>query len=361
LEGQKWKDLLLTQLDQVLANVPAAPEPANGRVAALEARIAELEQKLADAQTNGQLAALQARIAELEQQLEAAKAVPGHAGAAIPQPAIKVIMGELAQHATERYPRRERSQINSIVLHHSAVPASVGADRIAKYQVEKQGWPGVGFHYFVYDDGRIEQTQPLEVISKHAGSANDASIGICLAGNFTDQPPTEAQLLATSQLAAWLLQELDLPIEAVHPHKDYVITACPGDQWDSGAKWGEQFRRQVQDALAGAGPVVTTPAGKPLGHYLLFWQTPDDWAEEDFLGAQSYIGRFRVSVGFSLDDAMQAEYVTIVGGPLGVSPEAEALLRVAGCKVERLAGDSFEETKALLDQMAEQGRRFLTF
>jgi hypothetical protein len=107
--------------------------------------------------------------------------------------------------------------------------------------------------------------------------------------------------------------------------------------------------------------VVTTPAGKPLGHYLLFWQTPDDWAEEDFLGAQSYIGRFRVSVGFSLDDAMQAEYVTIVGGPLGVSPEAEALLRVAGCKVERLAGDSFEETKALLDQMAEQGRRFLTF
>jgi hypothetical protein len=237
----------------------------------------------------------------------------------------------------------------------------VGAARIAKYQVEMKGWPGVGFHYFVYDDGRIQQTQPLAAITHHAGDANPTSIGICLAGNFTDQAPTEAQMLSTSQLAAWLLQELDLPIEAIHPHKDYSATACPGDQWDTDAKWGEQLQRQLQDALAGAGPVTTTPTGKPLGHYLLFWQTPDDWARQDLLSAQRYIGRFRVTIGFSLHDAMQAQYVTIVGGPLGVSSEAEALLRAAGCKVERVAEDTLEETKALLDQMAEEGKRFLTF
>ena len=107
--------------------------------------------------------------------------------------------------------------------------------------------------------------------------------------------------------------------------------------------------------------MTTTPSEKPLGHYLLFWQTPDDWAQQDLLGAQKYIGRFRVTIGFSLDDALQAQYVTIVGGPLGVSSEAEALLRAAGCKVERVAGDTFEATKALLDQMAEEGKRFLTF
>ncbi len=97
-----------------------------------------------------------------------------------------------------------------------------------------------------------------------------------------------------------------------------------------------------------------------MGHYVLLWQTPDDWAKEDYLGAQNYIGRFRVTVGFSIDDAMQAQYVSIVGGPLGVSSEAEALLRAAGCKVERVAGDTFEETKELLDKMAEEGERFLT-
>jgi N-acetyl-anhydromuramyl-L-alanine amidase AmpD len=360
LGGQKWKDRLMAQIDQVLASVPAAPAPTDEQVVTLQARIAELEQQLATAQASDQVAALQARIAELEQQLAVAQAATGQGAGVVPQPTIKVVVDQLAKHTTDHYSTRARSQINSIVLHHSAVPASVGADRIAKYQVERQGWPGIGFHYFIYDDGRIEQTQPLEVISFHAGDANPTSIGICLAGNFTDQPPTEVQLLSTSQLTAWVLQELNLPIGAIHPHKDYVITACPGNQWDDGAKWGEQLRRQVQDALAGAGPVVTTPAGKPLGHYILFWQTLDDWAKEDFLGAQNYIGRFRVSVGFSLDDAMQAEYVTIVGGPLGVSSEAEALLRAAGCKVERVAGDTFDETKALLDQMAEEGKRFLT-
>jgi hypothetical protein len=350
----------MAQVDQVLASVPAAPGPANGQLAALQARITELEQQLAAAQANGQLAALQARIAELEQQLADAQAAPGPATGVVPQPTIEVVIDELPIHATDRYPTRERTQIDSIVLHHSGVSASVGAARIARYQVEKKGWPGIGFHYFIYDDGRIAQTQPLEISSKHAGGVNATSVGICLAGNFTDQPPIEAQLLSTSQLTAWLLQELDLPIEAIHPHKDYVVTACPGDQWDSGTEWGGQLRRQVQDALAGAGPVSTTPAGKPMGHYVLLWQTPDDWAEEDYLGVQNYIGRFRVTVGFSIDDAMQAQYVSIVGGPLGVSSEAEALLRAAGCKVERVAGDTFEETKELLDKMAEEGKRFLT-
>jgi hypothetical protein len=334
---------------------------AGTQVMDLRQRVQELEQQLAAPQADGQVAALQARVAELEQQLAAARAAAGQVTGVVARPAITDVTDALAKHPTQRYQTRPVTKVSSIVLHHSAVPASVGAARIAKYQVEKQGWPGVGFHYFVYDDGRIEQTQPLEVIAYHAGDANPTSAGICLAGNFTQQPPAEAQLLATSQLTAWLLQKLNLPIEAIHSHKDYVATACPGDQWDAGAQWGQRLRRQVQDALAGAGPVATTPAGKPLGHYVLFWQTPEDWAKEDFLGAQNYIGRFRVTVGFSVDDAMQAEYVTIVGGALGVPPEAEALLRAAGCKVDRVAGDTFAETKRLLDQMAKEGKRFLSF
>ncbi|UCC89574.1 MAG: N-acetylmuramoyl-L-alanine amidase [Anaerolineales bacterium] len=361
LEGQKWRDLLMAQIDLALSSIPAPLPPLGEQVVALQARITELEQQLAAAQANGQLAALQARITDLEQQLAAALAQGQPGTRVVTQPTIKNVTDQLPKHATDHYATRALSQIKVIVLHHSAVPASVGAERIAKYQVERQGWPGAGFHYFIYDDGRIEQTQPLEIISYHAGDANPVSVGVCLGGNFTDQPPTEAQLLSTSQLTAWLLQELNLPMEAIHPHKDYVITACPGDQWDNGAKWEDVLRQQVQDALAGAGPVVTTPAGKSMGHYVLFWQTQDAYAQEDLLGAQNYIGRFRVTVGFSLDDAMHAEYVTIVGGPLGVSSEAEALLRAAGCRVERIAGDTIAETKALLDQMAADGRRFMNF
>jgi N-acetyl-anhydromuramyl-L-alanine amidase AmpD len=356
LEGQKWKDRLMAKVDEALAQAPLAPSLAEEQVANLQARITDLEQQLAAAsQARDQLAALQARVQELEKQLAAARSTTG----VVLKPAIQVVIDDLVKHPTERYQMRETSKISFIVLHHSAVPASVGSARIAAYQVEKQGWPGIGFHYFVYDDGRIEQTQPLEVIAYHAGDANATSIGICLAGNFTDHPPTQTQLLSTSQLAAWLLQELDLPIEAIHPHKDYVATACPGNQWDSGAKWGEQLYRQVRDALAGAGPVTAAPEQKPLGHYVLFWQTANDWAHEDLLGAQQYIGRFRPTIGFSVDDAMRAQHVTIVGGPLGVSSQTEALLRASGSVVERVAGNTFEETKALLDQMAEKGKRFL--
>jgi len=398
LEGRRWKEQLVAQVDGALAALPAPPAPSDGQIQALQAQIAELEGQLAAAQaaaaaaptegqvatlqarvgeleaqlaaaqaaaaaapTEGQISALQARVGELEAQLAAAQAAAPQAPGALPRPSIEDVIDALPKHPTQRYSTRATSQINSIVLHHSAVPASVGAVRIAQYQVEKKGWPGAGFHYFVSEDGHIQAAQPLEVVAFHAGDANPTSIGICLAGNFTDQPPAESQLMATGQLVAWLLQELNLPMDAIHPHKDYVVTACPGDQWETGARWGEGLRRQVQDALAGAGPVVTTRAGKAMGHYVLFWQTVEDWAQEDFMSARNYIGRFRVTAGFSVDDAMQAEYVTIVGGPLGVSLEAEALLRAAGCKVERVAGDTFEGTQRLLDQMAEEGNRFLTF
>ncbi len=376
LQGQRWKDLLLAQVDQALAAAPVS-----GQVASLQARITDLEKQLATAQSTAnaagvriadlekqlaaaaaagsQVAALQAHIAELEKQLAAAHA--GEAGGVV-QPAIEDISGALPQHPTARYQTRPISAIQSVVLHHSAVPASVGAARIAQYQVDKQGWPGIGFHYFVTGDGLLQQTQPLEAIAYHAGDANNpTSLGICLAGDFTDQPPSAAQLASTVQLVAWLLYKLNLPVEVIHPHKDYIATACPGNQWDGGVRWGDQFRQQVQDALAGVGAAVPSAGGKALGHYMLFWQTADNWAKDDFLGAQAYVGRFRVTTGFSVDDALQAEYVTIVGGPLGVSSEAETLLRAAGCKVERVAGATTAETKQMLDQMAQQGQRFLTF
>jgi N-acetyl-anhydromuramyl-L-alanine amidase AmpD len=354
LQGQKWKDMLLAQVDQALTAAPVS-----GQVASLQARIADLEKQLAAARSAADAAG--ARIADLEKQLAAVPPQPAGAGG-VAQPAIEDISGTLPQHPTARYQTRPVSAIQSIVLHHSAVPASVGAAQIAKYQVDKQGWPGIGFHYFVTDDGHLQQTQPLEVIAYHAGDANNpSSLGICLAGNFTDQPPSAAELAGTSQLVAWLLYKLNLPVEAIHAHKDYIATACPGNQWDNGARWGDQFRQQVQDALAGVGAAAPGAGVKALGHYMLFWQTVDDWARDDFLGAQTYIGRFRVTAGFSVDDAKQAEYVTIVGGPLGVSPAAESLLRTAGCKVERVAGATTAETKQLLDQMAQQGKRFLTF
>jgi putative cell wall-binding protein len=77
------------------------------------------------------------------------------------------------------------------------------------------------------------------------------------------------------------------------------------------------------------------------------------------LGAiEEYIDKFPVTVGFSIEEAKSAEYVTILGGAGGVPAKAERILQVAGCKVERLAGATEAETRQMLDQLAAQGRRF---
>ena len=94
---------------------------------------------------------------------------------------------------------------------------------------------------------------------------------------------------------------------------------------------------------------------------MLFWQRQDDWAKEDWAAAANYFARFRPTAGFSADDARTAEYVTIVGGVGGVPAETEQGLVAAGCKIERLAGVNFADTKQMLDSLAQSGRRFRTF
>ena len=67
------------------------------------------------------------------------------------------------------------------------------------------------------------------------------------------------------------------------------------------------------------------------------------------------------TVGFSPEDARQAEYVTIVGGRSGVSAETEQMLRDSGCKVERIAGRDEDETSRLLAELVRLNRRFQSF
>ena len=171
---------------------------------------------------------------------------------------------------------------------------------------------------------------------------------------FLDVPLTKFQ---TS------LGELDLPIESIKGHKDLMGTACPGQQWLMGQKWKAMLYsqvRQVQQEKALPAPPKPDES-KAIYHYLLFWASGEEWAVRDWHNAINYIGVFRPTVGFSAEDAAQAQYVTIVGGTSGVSEEVENELKAAGCQVERIVGKDDAEMKRMLDQMAQQGRRFFSF
>jgi hypothetical protein len=283
----------------------------------------------------------------------------------VAKPAIQDMVDKLAKHPTKTYGTRPLSDINKLVVHHSAVPPSVGPGRIADYHVEKLDWPGVGYHFFVGEDGILYQGNKLQTVSFHAVQANPTGVGICFLGSFMKKTPPEAQLRAGAHLLAWLMQELDVALDDVIGHKEVLATACPGKQWLDGKKWKAQLRQEItkvqQEAEAGEPGPGPAPGAKPIYHYLLFWAHDGDWAEQDWINARNYIGTFQPSVGFSATDAAQAEYVTIVGGPLGVSQEVEDWLKASGSKVERIAGQDEAHTQRLLDELVQEGRRFQSF
>jgi len=354
----------LNQLKQQVQALTAQIQQATAEKAALNQRIQALT-----AEKDGlaqKIAGLNQTIADLQRKLQqaqaggAAPAVPAAPTDRVPPPEIKDVVAQLPTHPINRYRTRSLDRITHLTIHHSAGPANIPVEQIAAYHVKDQNWPGIGYHFAIGPDGTIYQTNKLETISYHAGVANDYTVGICLEGDFQNGVlPTPAQMQSVAHLAAWLALKLKIPLDNIKGHKEFPEnpTMCPGSEWLEGRKWKEMVHDRIRAVWDGA----LTPPAKTIGHYMLFWQRADAWAKEDYTAALNYVARFRPTLGFSPEDARNAEYVTIVGGPLGVPPETEEMLKRAGCKVERLAGRDFADTQRILDDLAQRGQRFLTF
>jgi N-acetylmuramoyl-L-alanine amidase len=171
----------------------------------------------------------------------------------VSQPTIEDVVDSLPQHETERYRTRSLDQITHLVVHHSATRPDVSAERMARYHVQDLGWPGIGYHFVIDEDGTINRTNELASVSYHAVQANAYSVGICFTGNFTEAIPPEAQLDAGAHLIAWLLQELDLPVDRIHGHREQVSgTTCPGDQWFTGRRWRDLLLTRVHNVRSGS-------------------------------------------------------------------------------------------------------------
>ena len=118
-----------------------------------------------------------------------------------------------------------------IVIHHSAsndVPAST----IHNWH-RQRGWAGIGYHFVIRKNGRIERGRPQAAVGAHAGAGyNGHSIGICLCGNFMNEKPDPRQIASLKELITWLNQTyasqnpqgMDVKL-----HRDVAKTSCPGD------------------------------------------------------------------------------------------------------------------------------------
>lgn len=268
-----------------------------------------------------------------------------------PTLAIVDLVGTLPVHPTERYAKRSQP-VTNVVIHHSVTRSDAPATNIARFHVNSRGWPGIGYHYIIDGKGNIQRTNTEDTVSYHAGKANPYSIGVCLLGTFTDgRLPLKAQMQAAAFLCADILTRYGLTVDAIIGHKEApgASTMCPGDQWTTGANW----KRALQDMVR---QLTKQPPGAHTELYMLLYQFDGGtWAQSDYLGAVNYVGKFRPTIGFSVDDAMKAKQVLIVGGPLGISEQDENRIRAAGAQVGRANGKDEADTAAILNRLAATG------
>ena len=273
----------------------------------------------------------------------------------VARPQIRDISHELPRHPTVQYRRRQLAAITHIAIHHTALPPSVGPERIAQAHVAedldrgKKAWSGIGYHYFIPVDGEILQTQPVDLRTFHVGRHNSYTIGVVFAGSFMNgSTPTARQIHSAARLIAWLLQEFQLQISNVLGHQEFSdnSTACPGSEWLEGKVWRDTLIAEIERVQSGVPPY----------HYVLF--PTEETMTATMAEASNYFDEFKPEAGTFLEDALQARYVTLVESGTGPSAEAERRLANAGVEIDRLDdSDAISATQRLL-QLAHDGRRF---
>lgn len=147
---------------------------------------------------------------------------------------IQDVRKTLTRHSSKSYRKRPLSSVTDVAIHHSGT-TSGSAEAYANFHVNNLGWPGIGYHYVIEQDGTIKHCNDLDVFSYHVGQANGYTVGVCLTGDFTHQKPTKDQ----EESLGWLMK-VHLPSQLTHwkttrGHKDFpgTSTVCPGSlNWE---------------------------------------------------------------------------------------------------------------------------------
>jgi hypothetical protein len=139
------------------------------------------------------------------------------------------------------YPTKADRPWKYIVMHHSAAPEGC-YDQIDREHRKVLGFDGCGYHFVIGNgtgsgDGQIEvamrwdnQKQGVHCRNAKTHDADEYGIGICLVGDFDQQPPTPRQVAAAQALIAYLSQRYNISPSRVttHAHLAATPTVCPG-------------------------------------------------------------------------------------------------------------------------------------
>ena len=147
--------------------------------------------------------------------------------------------------------------ITLIIVHHSAGRDTETAEQVRAFHMTPpprgRGWRDIGYHWLVRraspgsSTWLVEQGRSELIVGAHDADQNAHSIGICLAGDYTQGPvPPEARR-ALVDLVVATCRRYGLDAHQVEGHRENepasTPTACPG--FDPAA-----LREEVRDQLA---------------------------------------------------------------------------------------------------------------
>ncbi len=93
----------------------------------------------------------------------------------------------------------------------------------------------VGYHVLIEKDGTATQARSYTEKGQHCAGQNETSIGVCMAGNFDSELPTEKQKEKLGEVCLACMKNFNIKITKILPHRAFVATACYGknlsDQW----------------------------------------------------------------------------------------------------------------------------------
>lgn len=135
------------------------------------------------------------------------------------------------------------SRWDSIVIVHSGQPAGSPAEIAQEHK--SLGYDGLGFHFVIGNgkrmgDGEIhvgyrwlDQQSGADLSGVDSGFNSSTAIEICLVGDGDRRPFSDEQLYRLAQLVNAISDELGIPQDSIHLHKDLAGTSSPGQFFPS--------------------------------------------------------------------------------------------------------------------------------
>lgn len=118
-------------------------------------------------------------------------------------------------------------RIEMIVVHHTASSPDVTLEQLRRVHTAL-GFSDVGYHYLVFDDGRVLAGRDVSRVGAHTRGHNAYSIGVAAVGNYESGRPSDKLLAALEELLLHLVDRYRIDARRVYAHRELAKTVCPG-------------------------------------------------------------------------------------------------------------------------------------